>query len=176
MPVAVTVSDEPTFTVLAEGVTVRLESVGGGGPGAVTVKTVVPEIEPSCALIVLVPAAIVVARPVLLIVAVAVLLDDHVGEAHGWLEPSVKPQVAMNWNVLPATTLGLAGVTEIVDRTAVQVCVVVATLRPSLVALTVADPVPTQSNSSVAGVPAISPTLRTLVESLEFHTAAAVTG
>ena len=164
------------FTVLAEGVTVRLLSVGGGGPGAVTVSTVVPEIEPSCALMVEVPAATVVARPVCVIVAVAVLELDHVGEAHGWLEPSVKLQVAMNWKVLPATTLGLAGVTVIVLSTAEQVCVVVAGVNPSLVALTVADPVPTQSNSSVAGVPAMSPTLSTFVESVLLQIAEDVTG
>ena len=46
-PVAETVIDWPTLTVFADGVTVRLESVAGGVIGAVTVNTVVPEIEPS---------------------------------------------------------------------------------------------------------------------------------
>ena len=90
------VRDDPTFTVLAEGVSVRLDSVGGGGPGAVTVRVVVPEMEPSWALIVELPAATAVARPVELMVAVAVELLDHVGEAQGWLDPSVKVQVARN--------------------------------------------------------------------------------
>ena len=85
VPVAVTVSDWPTLTVLVDGVTVIPVSVAGGGPGAVTVSTVVPEIEPSCALIVEVPAATAVESPELLIVAVAVVLLDHVGAAQGWL-------------------------------------------------------------------------------------------
>lgn len=145
--------------------------VGGGGPGAVTVKTVVPEVEPRVALIVLVPAAAAVAKPDWLMVAVAVVPLAQVGEAQGWLEPSVKLQVAMNWKVFPATTLGLAGVTVIVDRTAEHVCVVVAGVNESLVALTVAEPVPTQSNSCVV----LRAALRTMAELLLLHTADAVT-
>ena len=77
-------------------------------------------------MIVEVPAATAVASPELLIVAVAVVFDDHVGAAQGWLEPSVKLHVARNWNVFPATTLGVAGVTLMLESTAEQVSVVLA--------------------------------------------------
>lgn len=110
-------SDCPTFTVLAEGVTVKLDSVGGGGPGEVTVRVVVPEIDPSAAFIVEVPAERAVAKPVCVIVAIAWVPLDHVGALHGLLEPSLYVQVAMNWKVDPATMLGLPGVTLRLDRT-----------------------------------------------------------
>ena len=166
-------SDCPTFTVRAEGVTERLESVAGGGPGAVTVITVVPEIAPRAARIVVEPAATAVASPLVLIVAVAVLVDVQVGEAHGWLEPSVKLQVARNWKVFPATTLGVAGVTMMLESTAEQVCVVVGE-KPSIETVIVAEPVPAQSNSCVL----VSPPpvgLVTIAVLLELHTAVAVT-
>ena len=67
--------------------------------------------------------------------------------------------------------LGLPGVTTIEDRTAVQVCVVVAGVRLSLTALTVADPVPTQSNSCVL----LRVPLETIAELLVLQLALAVT-
>ena len=74
--------------VLFTGAMLVLVCVGGGGPGAVTVKTVVPEVEPRAAVIVLLPAATPVARPALVIVAAAVFELDHVGAAQVPLEPS----------------------------------------------------------------------------------------
>ena len=80
VPVEVSVIDEPTLTVLLAGLSETLDRVGGGGAGAVTVNTVVPEIAPSCALMVEVPAATPFASPLCETVAVAVTLLDHVGD------------------------------------------------------------------------------------------------
>ena len=81
-------SDVPVLIVLLAGVTMILESVVRGATGGVTVRTVVPETEPICALIVVVPAATPVARPDVEMVAVAVLVLDHVGATQASLEPS----------------------------------------------------------------------------------------
>lgn len=164
-------SDCPIFTVLLAGVTVIEESVAGGITGLVTVSTVVPEMLPSWALMVLVPAARACAKPELLIVAVGAELLDQVGTAQAWLEPSVKPQVAINCNGLPATTLGLAGVTVIVESTAEQVCVVASDVSPSWVAVIELVPVPMQSISRVV---VSVPTCAIVGEALE-NTAPAVT-
>ena len=54
-----------------------LVCVGGGGPGLVTVRVVVPVVPPSVDVIVDVPAANPFASPAVLIVATVVLDDDQ---------------------------------------------------------------------------------------------------
>lgn len=88
--------------------------VGVGIGGEVTVSVVLPVTPPLAALIVLVPAATAVARPVELMVAWAVFEELQVTlPVRFCVEPSVKVPVAMNCWVVPSGMEGLAGVTAI---------------------------------------------------------------
>src|SRR5277367_4667594 len=81
---------------------------------AVTVKTVEPLIAPDVALIVEVPTPAPVARPAVVIVAVAVVPDDHVTlDVRFCVVPSLKVPVAVNCCVAPLVIEGFAGVTAI---------------------------------------------------------------
>jgi hypothetical protein len=80
----------------------------------VTVRVVLPEILPEVAVMVVVPAATAVARPLLLTVATDVLDEVQVTcVVISWLEPSEYVPKAANWWVNSTGTLGVAGVTEI---------------------------------------------------------------
>ncbi len=76
VPVAVNCCVEPAGIDGFAGVTAMDNSAGPGS----TVRFVVPLIAPEVALIVVLPAATPLARPVELIVAAAVLLEVHVTE------------------------------------------------------------------------------------------------
>src|SRR5271165_1277998 len=94
-------------------------SVGGT---AVTVKVDEPVIPPSVAWILVVPAATAVASPLELIVAEAVVADDHATEfVRFCVELSLKVPVAENCCVLPTTIDGFTGVTAI--DTSVGACI-----------------------------------------------------
>ena len=86
----------------------------------VIVRTVFPERPPKVAVMVEVPAATAVARPVLLTDADDVLDDlQMTWVVKSWLAPSEYVPVAVNCLVIPAGMLGLAGVTAIETRAAV---------------------------------------------------------
>jgi hypothetical protein len=85
--------------------------VGSAGLG-VTVIASVPEIEPSFAVIVGVPLATPLTKPVALTVASLVFEDDHVTELERFcVLESVKVPVAVSCSVPPMTTMGVCGVT-----------------------------------------------------------------
>ena len=89
--------------------------------GAVTVNVVLPETAPKVAVMVLVPAATVVARPVpAAIVALAGVPEVQVTEAvKSCVDASVNVPIAVNCRVRPAAVDGLAGVTAMETRRAV---------------------------------------------------------
>jgi hypothetical protein len=110
----------------------------------VTVSTVEPLIDPEVASIVVLPVLTPVARPALLTVATAVLLEVHVTEfvRFCWL-PSLYAPVAVNCCVAPFTMDGLDGVREIETRVGgVTVRVVDPLIEPEI-AWMVVLPVPT---------------------------------
>src|SRR5271163_3447852 len=81
---------------------------------AVTVRTVEPLIAPDVALIVEVPTPAPVARPAVVIVAVAVVPDDQVTlDVRFCVVPSLNVPVAVNCCVAPLVIEGFAGVTAI---------------------------------------------------------------
>ena len=111
---------------------------------AVTVRVVLPEILPEAAVMIEVPAATAVARPLLLTVATKVLDELQVAcVVMSWLVPSENDPEAANCWVFPTAMLGLAGVTEMEDRVAgVTVKVVFPEIVPE-VAVMLAEPVAT---------------------------------
>jgi hypothetical protein len=83
----------------------------------VTVRVVLPEIEPEVAVMLEVPTATAVARPLLLTVATRVLDEFQVTcVVISWLVPSEYVPEAANCWVFPPGTLGLAGDTDMEDR------------------------------------------------------------
>src|SRR5271167_2312160 len=110
---------------------------------AVTVRTVAPLIAPDVALIVEVPTPAPVARPAVVIVAVAVVPDDQVTlDVRFCVVPSLKVPVAVNCCVAPLVIEGFAGVTAIDCSVA---AVTVRTVEPLIapdVALIVEVPTP----------------------------------
>ncbi len=136
VPVAVNCCVPPAVTEGFTGVTVMDTSVA-----AVTVSVVLPEIAPLVADIVVPPAFNADAKPAALIVAVVVLDDVHVTLAVMFcVELSLYVPVAVNCCVLPAVTVGFAGVTAIdTSVAAVTVSVVLPEIAP-LVALMVVPP------------------------------------
>jgi hypothetical protein len=79
----------------------------------VTVRVVFPEIFPEVAVMVEVPAALAVARPLLLTVATDVLDELQVAcEVISRVVPSEYVPETANWTVFPAGMLGLAGVPD----------------------------------------------------------------
>src|SRR6266576_175414 len=111
----------------------------GGGAGW-TVIVAVPLCPSLVAAIVAEPAAMPVTSPLLLTVAAAVLLLDHVTARPDNVLPLASLGVAVSCTVLPAGTLAEAGETA-TEATATSVTVIVAVpVCPSLVAVIVADP------------------------------------
>src|SRR5436190_1956032 len=110
-----------------------------------TVTEVLPEMLPSVAVIMVVPAATDVARPfdplALLIVATPGLDELQVTwVVRSCIVLSLKVPVAVNCRVSPSGRLGLAGVTAIVDRVAVVTVSVVFPEMPPKVAVIVMGP------------------------------------
>jgi hypothetical protein len=88
-------------------------------PPDVTVRVVFPEILPEVAVMVEVPAATAVARPLLLTVAIDVFDELQVTwVVISWVVPSENVPVAVNCWVAPTVWLGLDGVTAMDDRVA----------------------------------------------------------
>ena len=137
VPVAVNCWMLPAAMLAVAGVTAIEDSVAA----AVTVRVAVPEILPEVALMVEVPAALAVARPLLAIVAVVVLDEVQVTcVVINWVVPSEYVPVAVNCWMVPTTLLAVAGVTAIEDRVAaVTVRVAVPWILPE-VALMVTFP------------------------------------
>ena len=110
----------------------------------VTVRVVLPRYSREVAVMVAVPAATAVARPLLLTVATDVLDELQVTcVVISWVVPSEYVPEAVNCWVVPAGMLGLAGVTDMEDRVAaVTVRVVVPEILPE-VAVMVAVPAAT---------------------------------
>jgi hypothetical protein len=85
----------------------------------VTVRVVFPETLPKVAVIVVVPTETPVARPLLFTVAADVLDElQTTWVVMLWLVPSEYVPEAANCSVIPAGMLGLAGVTDMEDRSA----------------------------------------------------------
>jgi hypothetical protein len=129
VPVAVYCEDEPTGKVARAGVTAMELKVA-----AFTVSVVVLVIAPTVARIVLLPWAILEARPLDEIVATPVLLEVQEAEAvKSCVLPSEKVPVAVNCCITPTGMEGFAGVMAMDTRTAeVTVMVVLALLPPKL--------------------------------------------
>ena len=105
----------------------------------VTVKGVLPEVPPKEALMVVLPAATGVTRPLLLIVATEVSDETQVArELRSNVVPSEKLPVAVNCRVICRGMLELAGVTDMDDNVAeVTVRVVVPEVSPKLAVMVV---------------------------------------
>jgi len=129
VPTAVNCCGSPAATTGFAGVT-AIETTAAGN----TVSVVLPVMVPEVAEMVGVPAAWVVARPPVAIVAAATLLDAQVAVAVRFcVEPSVYVPVAVNASVSPAATLGFAGVTAMdVSAAAATVSVVLPTTLPEV--------------------------------------------
>jgi hypothetical protein len=109
---------------------------------AVTVRVVLPGIPPEVAVMFVVPVATAVARPLVLTVATEVL-DDLQSAVTSWLVPSENVPEAANCKVFPVDRVGLAGVTDMEDRTAgVTVKIVLPVILPE-VAVMIAVPAAT---------------------------------
>jgi hypothetical protein len=128
VPVAVNCWVLATAMLAVAGVTAIEDNV----TAAVTVRVAVPDLPLKAAVMVAVPAALAVARPLLTIVATVVLDEDQVT----WVvisrvDESEYVPVAVNCWVVPTALLGLAGVTAIEDKVAaVTVRFVVSDLPP----------------------------------------------
>jgi hypothetical protein len=128
VPVAVNCWVAPTAMLAGVGDTVIEVNVAA----AVTVRVVCPEIVPEVALMVEVPAALVVARPLLTIVAAVVLDELQVTcVVIAWVVESEYVPVAVNCWVAPTALLGLAGVTAIEVK--VTAAVTVRVVCPEIV-------------------------------------------
>jgi hypothetical protein len=115
VPVAVNCWVAPTALLAVAGVTAIEDRVAA----AVTVKVAVPDLPLKVAVMVAVPAALAVARPLLATVAVAVLDELQVTcVVIVWVVESEYVPVAVNCWVVPATLVAVAGVTAIEDRVA----------------------------------------------------------
>ena len=116
----------------------------------VTVRLVLREIVPEVAVMVAIPGAMAVAKPLLSTVATDVLDELQVTRPfRSWLVPSEYTPEAANWVVSPAGMLGLTGVTDMEAKVAeVTVRVVLAENVPEVAvmvavpgAMAVAEPV-----------------------------------
>ena len=138
-PEAINCWVSPTGMLGLTGVTDMEERIA-----EVTMRVVAPEIVPEAAVMIGVPAAKAVARPLLRTVAADVLDERQVTCAViSWLVPSEYAPEAANCVVSPTGMLGLTGVTDMKDRVAeVTVRVVLAEIAPE-VALMVAVPAAT---------------------------------
>jgi hypothetical protein len=104
----------PTWILGLAGMTNMEERVA-----EVTVKVVLPDLVPEAAVMVAVPAAMVVAKPLPSTVANDVWEELQVTCAViSWLVPSEYMPKAANCRVTPAGRVGLAGVTDMKDRVA----------------------------------------------------------
>jgi hypothetical protein len=109
----------------------------------VTVRTVEPVIPPEVALMVAVPGRRLLARPVLLTVAVEGVSEAQVAlEVRSCVSESVNVPVALNCWVVPNAIDGVAGVTAIDTSTAVVTARVVLPLIEPDVAVIVVVPTP----------------------------------
>jgi hypothetical protein len=100
----------------------------------VTVRVVLPEIVPEVTLMVAVPGAMAVARPVLSTVATVVFEEVQVTcVVISWLVPSVYGPEAANCWVTPTGTLGLTGVTDMEDTEDRVAEVTVRAVAPEIV-------------------------------------------
>jgi hypothetical protein len=131
VPVAVNCWVVPPGTLGLAGVIAMEDRVA-----EVTVRVVLAETAPEVAVMVAVPGAMAVARPLLLTVAANGLDELQVTcVVISWVVPSEKVAVAVNCWVVPPGTLGLAGVIAMEDRVAeVTVRVVFAETAPEVAA------------------------------------------
>lgn len=120
----------------------------------VTVRSVDPDMSPSVAEIVVVPAATAVAMPSvpepLLIVAFEVSVDDHTTEAvRSWVVSSENVPVAVNDLVVPAAIVVNDGSTSI-DKSVAEltVNVVLAVIKPRVAVIVVAPAATAVANPS----------------------------
>ena len=139
VPVAVNCWVDPTGMIGLAGVTAMEDTVE-----ELTVRVVNPEIVPEAAVMVAVPAATAVARPLLSTVATEVLDEFQVTDAViSWVDPSENVAVAMSCWVDPTDRLGLAGVTAMEDTVpVVTVRVVLPEIVPEVAVIVVVPAVP----------------------------------
>jgi hypothetical protein len=127
VPVAVNCWLVPLVIEVFEGVT-AMETKAGG----FTVRVAVPVTPPDVALIVVLPVATVVARPVVPTVATLAFEEAQVGLLIGAVVPLLYVPVAVNCCVMPSAADGLAGVTAMdVNWTAAPVPCKVAACCPA---------------------------------------------
>lgn len=107
---------------------------------AVMVSEAVPLTDPEDAVIVTVPAPVLVARPAALMEATLRFDDDHVTEGSCCVLPSSKLPVAINCWSVPRAIEGTAGVTEIESRLAGTTVSVAVSVNAPAVAVMVAVP------------------------------------
>jgi hypothetical protein len=111
VPVAVNCFVVPTAILEFAGVTV-IET----NEAAVTVSEAVPLTVPEVAVKLAVPVPVLVANPVLSILATEVEEEDHATEGSNCVLPSSKLPTALNCNVVPRAMDGVAGVTAMPTR------------------------------------------------------------
>jgi hypothetical protein len=112
---------------------------------AVTVNVAEPLIVPEAAVIVVVPSATVVAKPLVLIVAIDVAEEVQVAVfVRFWVVPLLYVPVALYCCVLPAATEAVEGATEIEVKTAA-------------VTVSVAVPLILLNVAVIVDVPALTP-------------------
>jgi hypothetical protein len=145
--VAVSCWVAPTATVAGVGVTATLAT--GAGAGCATEIVAVPVTVPSAAVIVAVPAATAVTRPVALTVATPGALDVQVKVRPGRSAPPASRATAVSCRVPPSGIDAVAGVTTTEAVVAGGAGTVTAALpaTPSIVAVIVAVPGPTAVTS-----------------------------
>jgi len=120
-----------------------------------TVSAVEALIDPKVALMVVLPAAMLEARPCALMVAAAALNDVQVTVVvMSWVLLSLKVPVAVNCLVVPTAMLEFAGVTAIETRAAAVTVRDAVPLIPPDVAVMVAVPVPVLLANPVASIAA----------------------
>jgi hypothetical protein len=135
VPVAVNCLVVPVAIVEFAGVTVSDTRLA-----PVTVRDAVPLTDPLAALMVVVPAPVLVASPVGSTVATAPDVDDQVTDGNACVLPSSKLPTALNCSVVPIAIDGFAGFTEIEIRCAATTVNTVLSLSEPTVAVIVVEP------------------------------------
>ena len=138
VPVAVNCLVVPTAMLGFAGVTVTPTNTA-----PVTVNDAIPETEPEVAVMVAVPAPTPVVMPVPSMVAILEADADQVTLVSNWVLPSSKLPTAVNCRVVPAATVGVAGLTAIEVKCAATTVSADVSLKLPRVAVMLLDPAAT---------------------------------
>jgi len=146
VPLAVNCCVDATGTEGFAGITV-IETI----TAVVTVRTELPVMEPEVAEMVALPAATVLAKPVLSTAAIVASDELHAKPDIFWVPPSVNSPTAVNCSVFPRANEGADGVSDIETRAAGSTVKVVEPDTEPEVAVIVTLP-----TASVVATPALS--------------------